>query len=1067
MPHHAGTYAPPPEAVSALRAWQKFIARQDSKTKSKQPNESDLHEQFFTDVFVDAFGYQRRKAGIDVWTLASEYTTDVDAKRPDGVLGTFTEESAAGGVHVVIELKSLGTDLDLRQKRADDKRTPVEQAFSYAHKFDAVEWVIVSNFQELRLYHSKSSKYAQRFDLTNITDSEQSTQLGLLLLLLRAENMLPIGQQPSATDQLYARREAELKSITDQFYDAYKSTRLATWDAIRAHHHDPSDSIRLAQKVMDRILFVAFLEDTPHIKIKTIERAMVVNPFQPTPIWDNFKGLFKGLDQGSKELGLPAYNGGLFRYDPILDSIPLPNVLMQQFARLAKYDFASDLSVNILGHVFEQSITDLALLRAEAGGQQVDTLQHDKGVHYTPNFVTEYLVDAVLTPYLATIRNELGEGELAELTEEEITKGNRNENVRQHIEFWEAYLARIKALRILDPSCGSGAFLVATFDYLVAEGKRINKELLQLNAPMLFANFQSDILKENLYGVDISAEAVEITSLSLWLKIANKSDPLVSLDKNIRVGNAVVDDPAVDPENAFDWHKEFPGIMAAGGFDIVVGNPPYVRQELISSWKPAFQKSFKTYHGYADLYVYFYELGHQLLKEGGRLGYISSNKFFRTGYGENLRSYLTQQASIETVLDLSHIKNIFRDANVDPAIVVFGKQARKQEMVLVQNRTFHGHTAFMSQHRLTQNNWILEDNRHFEVIKKKMHSVGTPLKQWQEVQINFGIKTGFNDAFLINDSKRTEIIAQNPDSIDCIKPSLHGRDIQHWHHRMGLWLIFIPNGWTDANRQSEAPESFVKKHYPAIYQHLKTIGAQPIKRKSKGIYARTDQGDYWWELRPCAYSEAFEQPKIIFTEIKKGAAFMLDTEKYYSDGTTNILLAKHLEYLLALFNSRLVLWYAFTNFGLLGDDRIRWKKIYLMELPLPIITEEDQKPFIELSHSLTAWHRQRETIRTNMLEVLSVEFAIQKFPTAFKKWHEIEDSKTFLLALNKTKKKLSPIQKLQWQEMFNEQIARIRALDTQIAEAEAELNTRVEDLYGLTPAERKYYRAAINKHYPK
>ncbi|MCH9780308.1 MAG: N-6 DNA methylase, partial [Alphaproteobacteria bacterium] len=582
----ANVYTLAPEEKEAMRAWQIFILEELARLKADQPTETDLHEQFFTDVFVDALGYQKRKAGEYQWTLASEKHTGVDKTRPDGVLGLFESESKTPSVHVVIELKGLGIDLDRRQTRINDKRTPVDQAFSYAHKFDNVQWVIVSNYKELRLYHSKSSKYALHFDLAKITQPDQAQQLQLLFALLHADRMLPLDGKPSHADQLFARREAELKSITDEFYRTYKAIREETWHAIRDQHPDANDSIRLAQKIIDRLLFVAFLEDKGFIHSGTIKGAMQFNPYLPQPIWDNFKGLFNGLDKGSIPLDLPAYNGGLFRTDAELDNLRLPDELMRRYQKLAEYDFASDLSVNILGHVFEQSITDLALLHAEAKGTEADTRRHDEGAFYTPDFVTEYLVDAVLTPYLANIRDELGETRLPELTEAEIAKGDRSKITPQHIEFWGAYLARFKALRILDPSCGSGAFLVATFDYLVAEGERINKELRQLNAPMLFTNFQSDILKDSLYGVDISAEAVEITSLSLWLKIANNRDPLVSLDKNIRVGNAVVDDPAIDPENAFNWHKEFPSIMEAGGFDIVIGNPPYVRYQLITALKP-------------------------------------------------------------------------------------------------------------------------------------------------------------------------------------------------------------------------------------------------------------------------------------------------------------------------------------------------------------------------------------------------------------------------------------------------------------------------------------------------
>ena len=1056
-------FVPELDALDALRRWRGFLRAIMRQPKSTWPDETALHEQFFADVFGEALGYSRRTAGAEQWTLSSEAKTDTDATRPDGILGHFAAETQTSA-HAVIELKSLSTNLDLRQMRQHDRRTPIDQAFSYAHKYDAVRWVIVSNFRELRLYHRDSSKYHQSVDL--ISDGDE--QAWLLLQLLSADRLLPHGGLASKTDRLYQQREQELQTITAEFYGEYKAIRYNTLKAIRPQCTSAAESIRLAQKVMDRILFVAFLEKTGLIPTGTLAGAMAINRYRPTPVWENFQGLFRGLDEGSDLLQIPAYNGGLFKADPLLDGLQLPDRLMLQYAQLARYDFASDLRVNILGHVFEQSITDLAVLHADAEGTAVDTSRHDTGAFYTPDLVTEFLVDAVVAPYLARIRQELGEEQLPELTEAELdaTKPSKQvqNTISMHIEFWQGYLARIQQLRILDPSCGSGAFLVAVFDYLVAEGERVNSELARLDAPMLFASFRRDILKHNLYGVDISPEAAEITSLSLWLKIANNREPLVALDKNILVGNAVVDDPCYDPEHAFDWHAAFPAIMQAGGFDLIIGNPPYVRQELITAWKPALQARFQSYHGQADLFVYFYELGQQLLKPHGRLGYIASNKFFRTGYGARLRGLLAERTRLEYVLDFGQRDDIFPDATVLPSIVVFENIAAPGTVVRTESPPFHAEHAEIPGKRFGGESWVFESDAFFG-LRDKLRRVGTPLQDWQEVEINRGVITGYNVAFMIDGDIRRALIAQDAQSAAIIKPLLRGRDLERWYHRETKeWMIVIPDGWTNANRGTQSAEDFVRAIYPAVYSHLKSIGDIPVKGTGKGLYHRDDQGEYWWELRSCKYYDAFIQPKIVYPGIKKGAAFVLDRDGYFGNDKTFILAAgDNTEYLLAVLNSPLILWYAFTNFSLLKGDSIEWKGVFMAQLPIPMLPADAQQPFIALGQELTDLHQKRVGLCTGLLRVLTAEFAIEKFPTILQEWPRLSDGVAFLRALARAKLFLTAAKKLEWQAVFEQQQHNVYALDREIATAEHRLSGLVEELYGLTAAECKEYRATLSK----
>ncbi len=223
---------------------------------------------------------------------------------------------------------------------------------------------------------------------------------------------------------------------------------------------------------------------------------------------------------------------------------------------------------------------------------------------------------------------------------------------------------------MVDPACGSGAFLVAAYDVLHFEYSRAAKALAALAAPLDF-DVADEILRRNLYGVDLNPESVEITRLSLWLKTARREHRLASLEATIRVGDSLIEDAAFTLR-PFDWRAAFPEVFARGGFDVVVGNPPYVRMELIKAVKPYLAEHYAVASDRADLYAYFYERGLSLLKDGGRLGFISSSTFFRTGSGEPLRRLLTERAAIETIVDFGDAQ-IFGGVTTYPAILSMRK----------------------------------------------------------------------------------------------------------------------------------------------------------------------------------------------------------------------------------------------------------------------------------------------------------------------------------------------------------------------------------------------------------
>ena len=336
--------------------------------------------------------------------------------------------------------------------------------------------------------------------------------------------------------------------------------------------------IEKAQKTLDRILFIAFCEDRGLLPEKTISQAYNSKDiYHPRPIWENYQAVFRWVDQGNEDPPIPGYNGGLFQHDPILDQLlDIPDSLCGQLQQLTRFDFDSEVSVDILGRIFEQSITDLEELKADVAKQEFDKKQGKRkklGVFYTPAYITQYIVEIAIGGYLQKRENELRErlkiGEFIDTAE----------NQKREIEFWQSYRDEILVkTRVLDPACGSGAFLIAAFDYFAGQYQRVNDNLRFLkhqtkdnvetfhgtslqSLPEMSIELDKTILINNLFGVDLSPESVEITKLSLWLKTATQGKTLTYLDDNIKIGNSIINDAKIT-DLAFNWESEFSQVFA-------------------------------------------------------------------------------------------------------------------------------------------------------------------------------------------------------------------------------------------------------------------------------------------------------------------------------------------------------------------------------------------------------------------------------------------------------------------------------------------------------------------------
>ncbi len=500
---------------------------------------------------------------------------------------------------------------------------------------------------------------------------------------------------------------------------------------------------------------------------------------------------------------------------------------------------------------------------------------------------------------------------------------------------------------------------------------------LTLDPPPKELKFKK-FLKEHLelYGRSILEETnyngLELEALALEKQMANlfndyrpypkldKSDKVVGLEHFNRYVLTSYKDLQDENEryaNALEWRFEFPEVLDDEGdflgFDCIIGNPPYIRQEQIKDLKPLLEKQYHNfYNSTADIYTYFFALSYHLLKEKGFSAFITSNKYARAKYGTKLRELLLKKTTIVSYMELNALK-VFESAAVDTSIMSFIKQTPPKESEFKyyeptpndKNDLKSARSLPMKQNALSTESFIFANATLLD-LRDKMESVGTPLKDW-DIQIYRGILTGANEAFIITTEKREEILnacktqEERKRTEALIKPILRGKDIKRYSYEWAhLWVINTHNGYT-SDLKFKIPPIDIEK-YPAIKAHLDS--------HYDTIATRSDQGDTPYHLRNCAYLEDFEKEKIVYGEIVQEPRFYLDNGEcelgyFYAEATSFILTGEHLCYLLGMLHSKLIT-FAFKTFyagGGLGESGYRYKKAFIERLPIPKITEKNQE----------------------------------------------------------------------------------------------------------------------------
>jgi type I restriction-modification system DNA methylase subunit len=1007
-------------------AYQKFTDFFHNPTiiqNIREDKEEQFQYGFLQKLFDEILDYTINP-NID-FNLSTEFKNLRGAKKADGAI--LKDGKAVG----VIELKSTKTK---------ELSKITDQAFGYKNNHPTCVYVITSNFEKLRFYINDAVDYLD-FDLFTLKEED----FKLLYLCLQKDNILNDLPQRIKRDSTL-----QEENITKKLYKDYSAFKNALFDDLVKNNTQHSKLIlfKKSQKLIDRFLFIFFAEDKGLLPPNSISK--IVKSYEALEDLDNYKPLYEVFQQyfGYINSGRPArkgkseifaFNGGLFAPDEMLDGLKITdNILINHTLLLSGYDFDSEVDVNILGHIFEHSLNEIDEMTAELEGQTIDknkTKRKKDGVFYTPKYITKYIVDNTVGKLCETYKEKI------KLQEDDFRPKRNKETKKRLLADLEAYRAYLLDLTICDPACGSGAFLNQALDFLITEHHYIDElQTRLLGGSIVLSDITNDILERNIYGVDINDESVEIARLSLWLRTAQKGRALTTLNDNIKCGNSLIDDVEVAGNKAFDWEKEFPEIFEKGGFDVVVGNPPYVRQELIGEFKPYLEKHFKSFAGTADLFTYFYEKSIAIINESGLLSFIT-NDFNKTNSSTPLRAFLKGKTSFISFTDFSEV-DVFKGTTTYPVILTVkkGVPSSFKYCKMVQNDVFNIEVAFQNksnevlQESLVDENWTFKSNIEVEIFKKISHF---PTIRTTISKCYYGVKTGLNDAF---------ITTQNLPIGENIKYYLEGKDLNKWNSKeIEKKLILFPSKSTKKLFGDLDEDSAFRKMESHYYESMNIL--KSFEEKAKKRY---DKGDYWWELRNCAYYELFEKPKIVFPNLQNANKFSFDDSGRYINAPAVILPTSD-KALLAIINSKIV-WYFLTQICVVrSGGYIEVKPQYFEQIPIPDYSKESET-LTNYSNTQIEKTSTLQGIISKLLRTIQRKFEIEKLSKNLQNWHNLTYAE-FVKELKKKKVKLGLAEESEWEEYFETEKAKAVDIQAVIDKTDKEIDRMVYELYGLSEEE--------------
>ena len=1002
----------------------------------KSSKEEEYQGIFLTELFVNILDYTL-KPKID-FNLVAEYKNQTNARKADGAI--LKEDIALG----VIELKGTNT------KHLEGIR---QQAFDYKANQKGCVYVITSNFEKLRFYINDATEFLE-FDLFNLSQEE----FELLYLCLYKENLL--------SDLPLKIKEASIvieEQITKEFYSDYsvfkrelyrdlvsknakrlkdiRQTELKNEEleegALKNELANLEKNVKLSlfkksQKLIDRFLFVFFAEDRGLLPPNSIPKILsdwnkLKDLDVDQPLYDRFKLYFAYLDTGRKgtdtKAEIFAYNGGLFKPDYFLDRIEIDDELLYKYtSKLSGYDFESQVDVNILGHIFENSLNEIESINAEIEGDTFDKQKSKRkkdGVFYTPKYITKYIVENTVGKLCLEEKVRLG---FHEEDYFEIKKGTRTATKKNLLKVLDDYREWLLQLTICDPACGSGAFLNQALHFLIKEHEYIDElKAKVLGGGIVFSDIENTILENNIYGVDINEESVEIAKLSLWLRTAQPRRKLNDLSSNIKCGNSLIADKKVAGNKAFIWENEFPEVFRNGGFDVVIGNPPY-GADFNQNHKIYISDSYFSYQYKFESYVYFYEKGITLLRSDGILSYITPELFLRLDRSNKVREFLNEYS---TPMELKFCgENVFRDVQINSVVATFRKTVIKKGNISI----------------IPQNNVDWEYS----------------LNRWRN---NKGLVFDFEinpKSFLIINKLRekSKSLGEYGDAIQGLTPY---------------------DSYTGQSKELIKSRAF---HHSTKVD--KSCGVW-LNGKNVSRYSYTESPEWLqygdWLASP-REPEYFVGPRLLFREVpgsgKRIQCVYVDKKYYYGHSITPFKLSDEMDAsilyrILAVVNSKLISWYAsikVSNFAKKTFPKLNPKDI--RGLPLPIALEnEDIRVLESNSITISQTFELLNNLSSQFENFIVSSFSLAKVSRKRQNWHDLDFSE-FIKELNKTINKenrsrrkneepelpkLTKKDEFEWMELFEENKKEAVELQNQINQTETEIDQMVYELYGLTEEE--------------